>query len=147
MTMITDAVHVGWRGTSKPGGAMGAQKRTTREITHSSDLPAVCQAAQIALLIMKKLKVSTWKDMVDKAAETDLREHVILTRDQQALIDEYAHVVPYLRAKPVTTIIACTGCGLYGIAGPASVGKRCPFRLHCEGQVVKAPATAPRRPK
>lgn len=127
--------------------ARTARKPASRAIRHDPSKPDVVQAAQIAMLVMKKLRVNQWRDVVELAATTDVRERVQLTPEQQSLLDANMNVLPHLMVKPITTVFACDTCGLYGLAGKGAVGKKCSLTLHCPGALHKASSAAPRAPK
>ncbi|WP_433673906.1 hypothetical protein [Microbacterium gorillae] len=110
-------------------------------IRHDESVPGPAQAAQIALLVMKKVGCQTWKDVVEKASNTDLRTKVILSPEQQALIDEYADIIPYLSTSPLVTVVACPLCGRYGLQDRRSAGSRCIFTMRCPGKPVKGSST------
>jgi hypothetical protein len=116
-------------------------------IRHDTFAPAPVQAAQIAILVIKKVKCQTWKAVIELSATTDIREHVVLSAEQQALIDEYRDVLPYLSTSPLVTVIACTACNHYGLQDKRAAGAKCIFTFRCEGKLVKASSAAPRRPK
>lgn len=105
--------------------ARTAKPKPVQTFRHDGASPEPCQAAQVAILTMKALKVSKWSQVVEIAATTNVRALVNLTPVQQSLIDRHAHLLGYLRVRPLVTIIACTACGLHGItAGAGSVRRQ-----------------------
>lgn len=121
------------------------KKRGPRSITHTPGVPEVVQAAQIALLAMKAAKVKTWADFVARPAD-ELRQLIVLTEDQQELLERHRRVLPSLQLSPVVTVYGCTHCGKYGLAGPAAISAKCAFTLQCQGAVKKASLTDYRKP-
>lgn len=109
---------------------------------HSVDAPEPCQAAQVAQLVMRRLKVGTWGQVVELATREDIRVLVRLTPEQQALLDRYSFILPFLRVKPTITVAACAACGRYGFTGPGSLPTRCYFTHRCDGKLVRARSTA-----
>lgn len=127
------------------GMARTKKPQPVKTFRHSADAPEPCQAAQVAILTMKALKVSKWAQVVEIAATGDVRATVTLTPVQQSLLDRYAHLLPYLRVRPLQTVVACTVCGLHGITGgTGTIPRNCYFTLGCEGQLVKASSMAAR---
>ena len=116
-------------------------------IRHDDTAPAAAQAAQIALLVMKRVRCQTWKAVIDLAAETDIRTKVFLSTTQQALLDQYADILPYLSTSPLVTVVACPACGRFGLQDRRSPGAKCIFTTRCEGKLVKASSTPKPKPK
>lgn len=108
-----------------------------RVIVHAPNVPEVVQAAQIALIAMKAAKVHTWAEFVDKP-DSQLRALVSLTADQQGILEDNRHVLPYLQVTPLVTVAACGTCGRYGLVSSAAVPAKCGFTLRCDGAVAKA---------
>lgn len=117
---------------------MGQRKPARTSVRHSADAPEVCQAAQIAMVIMKRLRVSNWEGVVERARVSDVREKVTLTAEQQELIDTHRNVLPYLQTSPTVTVVCCTVCGRFGFYDKRNPGKACLFTHRCPGVLVKA---------
>ena len=93
---------------------------------------------------MKAAKVNTWSALVELASAKDVREVVVLTAEQQDILDRHQDLLPYLSVKPIVTVIACTVCGRFGFWDTRSSSKTCPFTLRCSGTIVKASSVAAR---
>jgi hypothetical protein len=121
--------------------ARAAAVKPPKTISHALTAPGVVQAAQVALVCMKIVKVDRWSDFIAKPIES-LRGAIVLTAEQQSLLEEHRQVLSYLRASsPVVSVAACTECERWGLVGSAAVPKKCAFTLRCGGEVVKASAT------
>lgn len=126
-----------------------ARKRATPKVPeplrHDVTAPEPVQAAQIALLVMKKTKCQTWKGVIEKSQEMDIREKVWLQPEQQDLIDRYAALLPFLSTSPLVTVVACPVCGSFGLHDKRPPGTKCIFTIRCEGKPVKASSVEVRR--
>jgi len=136
--MSAPAAHVG--GMAVVRARKRSAPKRPEPIRHNLTAPPVVQAAQIALIAMKKAKCANWKGMVELAAQINIREKVILTAEQQELIDRYANILPYLQTSPLVTVVACTGCGRFGFYDGRPAGAKCYFTLRCTGKLMKASA-------
>lgn len=106
-------------------------------IVHAPDVPEVVQAAQIAQIAMRAAKVETWDQFVGKT-DGELRALISLTADQQGILEDNRHILPYLQVSPLVTVAACSACGRYGLVSSAAVPAKCAFTLRCPGSVTKA---------
>lgn len=122
--------------------------RTThpKMIAHAPTAPEPVQAAQIALICMKTVKASNWEAFVAKPIE-ELRRAIILTPEQQSILEKHRRILPYLRTKPLVTLSACDTCGRFGLVGSAAIPAKCPYTLRCDGKVTKALVSATRARK
>lgn len=120
--------------------ARAALPKPPKAITHNASAPAVVQAVQIALIAMKTAKVSTWEQFLARP-DADLRKMITLTQEQQGLLEDHRHLLPYLKVTPLVSVAACNTCGRYALAGSAAVPQKCSYTLRCPGTVVKATAT------
>lgn len=114
-----------------------AKKKPPKPVVHNPAAPPAVQAAQLGLRIMKILGVGDWKQVVALPTET-LRDKVVLTNEQQGILEGHRSVLPHLRISPLVTIAACDTCGLRALAGAAVVSQKCPYTLGCPGRVFKA---------
>lgn len=126
---------------------MRQRKPARTTVRHNPDAPDVCQAAQIATVIMKRLHVSNWEGVVERASTSDVREKVRLTAEQQELLDEHQNILPYLQTSPTVTVVCCTVCNRFGFQDKRNPGKSCPFTHRCAGELVKAKLTEEREPE
>jgi len=121
---------------------MGAQPKmkVMPAIRHDPDAPPPCQAAQIAFTMMRRAKVSSWRQLLERLEESPTAAGLVwLTDEQQAIIDAYAHLLPYLsKSEATVTVVACTGCGEYGLHDKRAASSRCYFTRGCDGKLSRA---------
>lgn len=111
---------------------------------HDESEPEVLQAAHIAFGVMHGVQANNWAGVVEVATrDGDIRDKVVLTANQQRLIDENAAILPHLQIKPPVTVAVCSDCGMWAVVASASSSKKCTLTLHCPGKSEKA-ATAKR---
>lgn len=108
-----------------------AKPKLFRENTEFPDVP---RAAHIGILVLKATGCSSWAQLVD-SPETHSR--VQLTLDQQRLIDDYAHVVQYVRTTPLCTVLYCPDCKRWVLAtkNPGRTAK-CNLTIGCSGVLM-----------
>lgn len=116
-------------------------KKPPGPIRHNEQVPKPCQAAQIAVVMMKRLRVSTWQYLIRELADRpDAAALVALTPRQQELLREYDHLLPYLTATSGSgvTVVACPVCGEYALHGTKGQSSGCYLTLACPGKLVRA---------
>jgi len=126
--------------------AKAPQVRKT--IRHNENAPGPVQAAQIALILMQAAKAENWAGVV---GDTTLHERVLLTDQQQAILEEHRGILPYLtrggREGTLRSIIACPECGRVMFTSTGTAPSKCLMKLGCEGAPVKARSTQEPAPK
>lgn len=117
--------------------ARAAKKKPPKAVVHNPAAPAPVQAAQLGLRVMKILGTPTWAAVIEMP-DAERRDRVVLTAEQQGILEDYRDVLPHLRISPLVTIAACDTCGHRGLAGAAAVAQKCSYTLQCSGRVFKA---------
>ena len=118
--------------------------KAPKSVRHNPDVPPIVAAAQIAMVILTTTKHNVWRDLVlDPASHAA----VILTDEQQAILEANRHILPWLQRKPVRTVLACDSCDRFVFTDTASAPARCTLTLGCGGKPVRASTTAYSEPK
>ena len=121
-----------------------AKPKAPRSSRHNPAAPPLVQAAQIALVILTATKHNLWNDMVRDPAS---HSAVILTAEQQELLETHRHILPHLQRKPVRTVLACDTCDRFVFTDTATAPARCSLSLGCNGTPARASTTAYTDPK
>jgi len=111
-----------------------------KPIRSDASAPPACEAAQLAFVIMTRLKVSVWSQALERlAAEPDAARLVLLDDRQFDVLHANAHLLVHLSTSPAVTVVACPVCGEVGLhGGRAAPPKACYFTMRCPGRLVKA---------
>lgn len=117
-----------------------------KEFRTNTALPPVARAANLAILVMKAVKATSWAQVTE-----ELMASAKLNDYQVKLIEEHMAVVSLLRV-PLSaktgdgvTVIVCDKCERIALVSSSSVAsKKCTLSVSCKGTVYKAGATQAR---
>src|SRR5699024_619347 len=119
-------------------------------ITVDDALPAVAQAASLALVLLRKVGAGDMGEFGRRVLASDKRTitslgHIMLTGQQQELLADHSRACALVSpGPPRRTIAVCSWCGQYLLVA-GSVPSRCALTLGREGTYAKvAPAKAER---
>ena len=103
----------------------------TKPILEDPTLPPLARAAHIGMLILKGTGCNTWQVLVD-SPQNQLR--VLLSEEQQQLIDEYSFILQYLQVSPIRSIMYCENCSRFALKDKAiSKTTTCSLTVGCGG--------------
>lgn len=111
-------------------------------------LPPIARAGNLAILILKAAKVSSWAGL---APESMMGFEI--TEEQRSLLEAHLDTIAYIRVPmdrggEGITVACCDKCGRFSfLAMSAPVSKKCSLRLGCSGMMFKATSGAARIPK
>lgn len=107
-------------------------------------------AASVALTVMRAAGVQTWDELAALGdPQTRQERHgadkvaaMELSPNQRRLLSHFTPVFRGLHLRPTVTVYRCTdpACRRYGFALGTKVPARCPLRVGCSGETVKAKA-------
>ncbi|MBC9927329.1 hypothetical protein [Leucobacter sp. cx-169] len=116
--------------------ARAKPKVKVKLVTHDTELPELGQAAHVALLTLGATGCNTWKALVESP---EVWERVLLTAEQQRLIDEHPYVLQHLQRAPLRSITVCDVCGRWALAVKAPTkGAKCTLIVGCTGTLFYA---------
>lgn len=128
--------------------AAKTKPQVRKTIRHNTDAPSAVQAAQIALVLMQVAKADSWASVL---TSPDLASRVLLTDEQQALLEKHSGILPYLtrggREGTLRSVVACPVCERVMFISTGTAPTKCQMKLGCEGVPVKARSTQERAPK
>lgn len=115
-----------------------------KHIQENVDLPRLCRAAHIGILILKGTGCSNWSVL---AGTPESHARVIITDEQQALLDEYTYVTHYLSTAPLSTVLYCDTCERWVLTtkNPGR-NQNCNLAVGCAGVLIYV-STVAHRPK
>lgn len=115
-------------------------------IKEQRELPPPIRAAQLALLIMKAVDLSTWVEVCE-ADPAMLVRKVALDDEQHMLLEQHMSMLEYVQRDPLCVPYLCSGCGRIGfLARGKSPSANCKLKVNCEGNPIRTPLTMRRNP-
>lgn len=120
----------------------------TRTFRTNPALPPIARAGNLAILILKAAKVSSWSGIT-----SENMTGFEITDEQRALLEAHLDTISYIRVPmdrggEGITVACCDKCERFSfLSMSAPVSKKCSLRLGCSGMMFKATSGAARIPK
>ncbi|WP_375000163.1 hypothetical protein [Aeromicrobium sp. CTD01-1L150] len=111
-----------------------------RELQTPTGIPALAQAASLALAVFEHARVTSW-DELGEAVRSGVAQaclsSLVIEPDQAELMNQHAAVLRLIRHKPLVTVAVCPKCERWVLVA-GSVPTSCKARWGCDGSPVKA---------